>query len=77
VQPRGRPRRAGTLEADKIETVVREQASDREQPDINSDKAALLWMYGREIAAFDTPTFSNNLGRIIARATSSIARRAG
>jgi hypothetical protein len=28
-------------------------------------------MYGREIASFDTPTFSKKLGEIIARATST------
>jgi phosphoribosyl 1,2-cyclic phosphodiesterase/CheY-like chemotaxis protein len=32
------------------------------------DKSALLWMYGREIASFETPTFSNKVGEIIARA---------
>jgi hypothetical protein len=62
---------AGTREADKIEKLVRvlENAADREQPGISSEKAALLWMYGREIAAFDTPAFSNKLGRIIAQLT--------
>jgi phosphoribosyl 1,2-cyclic phosphodiesterase/DNA-binding NarL/FixJ family response regulator len=35
----------------------------------NSDKSALLWMYGREIAPFDTPTFSRMVGEIIAHAT--------
>jgi phosphoribosyl 1,2-cyclic phosphodiesterase/CheY-like chemotaxis protein len=35
----------------------------------SSDKSALLWMYGREIAAFETPAFSKKLGEIIARAT--------
>ena len=33
------------------------------------DKSALLWMYGREIAEFDTPAFSKKLGEIIARAS--------
>jgi|SRR2546423_1038754 hypothetical protein len=35
-----------------------------------SAAAALLWMYGRQIASFDTPTFSNKVGEIIAQATS-------
>ena len=68
----------GKRPADKIEEFVRvsEKASAREQPGISSEKAGLLWMYGREIAAFDTPAFSNQLGRIIARATSTVARKA-
>jgi phosphoribosyl 1,2-cyclic phosphodiesterase/DNA-binding response OmpR family regulator len=36
---------------------------------INPDKSALLWMYCREIAPFETPTFSENVGDLIARAT--------
>jgi phosphoribosyl 1,2-cyclic phosphodiesterase/CheY-like chemotaxis protein len=33
-----------------------------------SDKSVLLWMYGREIASFDTPAFSNKVAEIIVRA---------
>jgi DNA-binding response OmpR family regulator len=40
------------------------------------DKSALLWMYGRKIASFETPTFSNKVGEIIARATSTAQKRA-
>jgi hypothetical protein len=29
---------------------------------ISTDKAALLWMYCKEIAPFETPTFSKNVG---------------
>ena len=36
---------------------------------ISTDKAALLWMYCKEIAPFETPTFSKNAGELIARAT--------
>jgi hypothetical protein len=36
---------------------------------ISTDKAALLWMYCKEIAPFETPTFSKNVGEFIARAT--------
>ncbi len=36
---------------------------------IRTDKAALLWMYCREIAPFETPTFSTKVGELIARAT--------
>jgi phosphoribosyl 1,2-cyclic phosphodiesterase/DNA-binding response OmpR family regulator len=36
---------------------------------ISTDKSALLWMYCREIAPFETPTFSAKLGELIARAT--------
>ncbi len=35
---------------------------------ISTDKSALLWMYCREIAPFETPTFSNKVGELIARA---------
>jgi hypothetical protein len=36
---------------------------------ISTDKAALLWMYCKEIAPFETPTFSKNAGEVIASAT--------
>ena len=36
---------------------------------ISTDKSALLWMYCREIAPFETPAFSENVGNLIARAT--------
>jgi ribonuclease BN (tRNA processing enzyme)/DNA-binding response OmpR family regulator len=36
---------------------------------ISTDKSTLLWMYCREIAPFETPTFSNKVGELIARAT--------
>ena len=36
---------------------------------ISADKSALLWMYCREIAPFETPAFSNAVGDLIARAT--------
>src|SRR5713226_4197968 len=36
---------------------------------ISTDKSALLWMYCREIAPFETPTFSEKVGELIARAT--------
>ena len=36
---------------------------------ISTDKAALLWMYCKKIAPFETPTFSKNAGEVIARAT--------
>jgi hypothetical protein len=49
---------------------VSQRATDENDPVISSEKAALLWMYGRQIAAFDTPTFSNKVGQIIAQATS-------
>ena len=37
---------------------------------ISTDRAALLWIYCREIAPFETPTFGKNVGELIARATS-------
>jgi hypothetical protein len=48
---------------------VSQRAADGNDPVISSEKAALLWMYGRQIAAFDTPTFSNKVGQIIAQAS--------
>src|SRR5262249_22400413 len=36
---------------------------------ISTDKSALLWMYCREIAPFDTPAFSKAVGDLIVRAT--------
>jgi ribonuclease BN (tRNA processing enzyme)/DNA-binding response OmpR family regulator len=42
----------------------------------SSDKSALLWMYGREIASFETPTFSSKVGEIIAQATGSPSENA-
>jgi len=36
---------------------------------ISADKSALLWMYCREIAPFETPVFSKKVGNLIARAT--------
>ena len=36
-----------------------------------SDKSALLWMYSRKIAPFESPTFSSRLSEIIARAASA------
>jgi phosphoribosyl 1,2-cyclic phosphodiesterase/DNA-binding response OmpR family regulator len=41
----------------------------------SSDKSVLLWMYGREIAPFESATFSRKLGDIIARATSTPQKR--
>jgi hypothetical protein len=42
---------------------VLENASAREQHDTSSEKVGLLWMYGREIAAFDTlPSVSSWVG---------------
>jgi hypothetical protein len=44
--------------------------------EISMDRAALLWMYCREIAPFETPTFIKNVGELIARATSVPQKRA-
>jgi ribonuclease BN (tRNA processing enzyme)/DNA-binding response OmpR family regulator len=41
---------------------------------ISTNKSALLWMYCREIAPFETPTFSNKVGELIARATNTPPR---
>ena len=42
----------------------------------STDKAALLWMYCREIAPFEIPIFSKKVGELIARATSAPQKRA-
>jgi hypothetical protein len=34
-------------------------------------------MYGREIADFDSPRFSQKLGQIIAKGTGNVTRKAG
>jgi ribonuclease BN (tRNA processing enzyme)/DNA-binding response OmpR family regulator len=44
-------------------------------PDV--DKSGLLWMFGREIASFDNPVFSSNVGKIIARAQTAPQNGAG
>ncbi len=36
---------------------------------ISTDKSALLWMYCREIAPFETQAFSKKVGNLIDRAT--------
>jgi CheY-like chemotaxis protein len=58
--------------SDRVKNLQRvlQKGADKGPPAIISDKSALLWMYGREIASFDTPTFSKKLGDIVARATS-------
>jgi hypothetical protein len=58
------------LGSDRSLQRVLQKRADQRDPAVSSDKSALLWMYGREIASFDTPTFSKKLGEIITRATS-------
>ena len=36
---------------------------------ISTDRSALLWMFGREIAPLETPTFSKKVGELISLAT--------
>jgi hypothetical protein len=47
-------------------------AAHESRPRDNQRGAALLWMFGREIAEFDTPAFSKKLGEIITQATQSV-----
>jgi phosphoribosyl 1,2-cyclic phosphodiesterase len=54
-----------------------EKGAVQDPPGISSDKGALLWMYGREIADFDSPTFNKKLGQIIANSIGSVRRKAG
>jgi phosphoribosyl 1,2-cyclic phosphodiesterase len=39
------------------------------------DKSSLLWMYCREIAPFETPSFSSKVGEIISQATTTREKR--
>ena len=75
--PLGILHNAKNLESDRVKGSDRikkqrvlQKGVDKRATVLSSDKSALLWMYGREIASFDTPTFSKKLGDIIARATS-------
>jgi hypothetical protein len=43
---------------------------------VSTDRSALLWMYCREIAPYETPAFIKNVGELIARATSADSRPA-
>jgi hypothetical protein len=42
---------------------------------ISTERTALLWMYCREVAPFEIPTFSKNVAELIARATSVPQKR--
>jgi hypothetical protein len=50
-------------------TIGDAKRAGESETNMDSDKSALLWMYGREIAPFDIPAFSSHVGEIIARAT--------
>jgi hypothetical protein len=51
-----------------------ETANKKGRPDL--EKAALLWMFSREIAPFETESFGNRVGEIICRATQKLHSRA-
>jgi hypothetical protein len=57
---------------------VTQHRSEKRQPRkvVTTDKSALLWMYCREIAPYETSTFSKNVGELIARATATQKRGA-
>jgi len=42
----------------------------------STDRSALLWMYCREIAPYETQAFIKNVGELVARATSADSRAA-
>jgi len=46
-----------------------QKGTGRFSENVITDKSALLWMYCREIAPFETPAFSKKVGNLIARAT--------
>ena len=54
----------------------RTERKDLPKRAMSTDKSALLWMYGRAIASFDTPAFSRRVGEIIVRAASTAQKRA-
>ena len=58
------PRPRGTERRRRLERVT------------SSDKSALLWIYGREIASSETPAFRSRVGEIIARATRTPQKQA-
>jgi phosphoribosyl 1,2-cyclic phosphodiesterase/DNA-binding response OmpR family regulator len=77
------PAATETLQAEQVmadETTVLRATSEEgtgHLPERGSqlDKSALLWMYGREIAPFETAAFSSMVGDIIARAKTAPHRR--
>src|SRR5204862_4652503 len=72
-----RRRRAGVPARESCPMPQKGTEKRRSSEDvISADKAALLWMYCREIAPFETPTFSKHVGELIARATSVPQKRA-
>src|SRR5260370_12336294 len=46
------------------------RSSDKE---ISTEQAALLWLYCREVAPFETPSFGKKIGQLIAHATNTPA----
>ena len=52
-----------------------EKRPPRKAVTVSTDRAALLWMYCREIAPYETSTFSKNVGELIAGATSARQKR--
>ena len=54
----------------------RTERKDLPKRAMSTDKSALLWMYGRAIASFDTPAFSRRVGEIIVRAASTAQKPA-
>src|ERR1700682_5737195 len=63
------PQRASDL-IEVCSVCCRNERINKTRPSARTNQP-LLWMYCREIASFDTPTFSKKLGEIIARATST------
>jgi hypothetical protein len=53
-----------------------QKGTGRFSENVITDKSALLWMYCREIAPFETPTFSTKVGELIARAIKPPLRNA-
>jgi DNA-binding response OmpR family regulator len=59
-----------SIGSENIENLHPSKSARDKKRAISLEKSALLWMYGREIASFDTPSFSKKLGEIIARTAS-------
>jgi hypothetical protein len=69
-------RRAGAR-ARRSRPLPQKETGKRRFPEnvIGTDKSVLLWMYCREIAPFETPAFSEKVGELIARSTSTPSAR--
>ena len=69
--PRLRPKRAQGARRPTPPTGAENRRFSNDA--ISTEKAALLWMYCREVAPFETPSFRKKIGQLIAHATNTPA----